>query len=351
MRLADLRQNDIRILAFVAALLLIVSAGCGKISGGASSSDTPATKTIEKTVEKGPVTMSVRLSPAEPRLSDTLSLEIIIKAAADVEVQAPVFGQAIGDFLVRDYTEKPAQVEDSNRVRRFHYTLEPTYAGKHLIRAIAIEFRDRRLGSETKGEPVALESEPLEVTVTSEFGDKTPSLTDLIPMQAPLPLSPRPIWTWVISAISVLAAVAASIVWWRYRKRKHLIAIIARSPEEIASDELKALMAENLHGKGEFQEFYVRLTGMVRRYIEATTSIRAPEETTEEFLRDMRARQIFPPERSLQLAQFLEAADLVKYAAQQPSQHQIEEAITRAQEFVRAPSAFSSKLAGADTTI
>jgi hypothetical protein len=77
----------------------------------------------------------------------------------------------------------------------------------------------------------------------------------------------------------------------------------------------------------------------VRRYIERTTGIHAPEQTTEEFLHDMRARKVFPDERSAQLANFLEAADMVKYAAMQPGQRQIEEAIARAQEFVGLPSA------------
>ena len=82
------------------------------------------------------------------------------------------------------------------------------------------------------------------------------------------------------------------------------------------------------------KEFYLRLTGIVRQYVEDTTGIRAPEQTTEEFLRDMRSRQAFPPHRSGRLAEFLEAADLIKYAGQQPQEGQIEEAISRAREFV-----------------
>jgi hypothetical protein len=86
----------------------------------------------------------------------------------------------------------------------------------------------------------------------------------------------------------------------------------------------------------------VRLTGIVRRYIEATTGIRAPELTTEEFLRSIRERRVFPTERASQFAQFLEAADMVKYAAQQPGTRQVEEAIARAQEFVGLPSALQT---------
>ena len=98
------------------------------------------------------------------------------------------------------------------------------------------------------------------------------------------------------------------------------------------------------------KEFYLRLTGIVRQYVEDTTGIRAPEQTTEEFLRDMRSRTVFPPERSVQLAEFLEAADLIKYAGQQPGEGQIDQAIARAFEFVNLKATPTAVLAGALAT-
>ena len=119
------------------------------------------------------------------------------------------------------------------------------------------------------------------------------------------------------------------------RRRKHRPVEPRRlTPEEIAQAALAGLLAENLPGRGLVKEFYLRLTGIVRQYVEDTTGIRAPEQTTEEFLRDMRSRAVFPPERSARLAEFLEAADLVKYAGQQPGQDQLDESIARAHEFV-----------------
>ena len=99
--------------------------------------------------------------------------------------------------------------------------------------------------------------------------------------------------------------------------------------------------------RGLVKEFYLRLTGIVRQYVEDTTGIRAPEQTTEEFLRDMRSRAAFPPERSVRLAEFLEAADLIKYAGQQPEEGQIDQAIARAHEFVNLKPAPAAVMAGA----
>jgi hypothetical protein len=106
------------------------------------------------------------------------------------------------------------------------------------------------------------------------------------------------------------------------------------------------LLSENLPARGLVKEFYLRLTGIVRQYVEDTTGIRAPEQTTEEFLRDMKASTAFSPERSARLAEFLEAADLVKYAGQHPEGPQIDQAIARAHEFVNLKPAPAAVLAG-----
>ena len=321
-------------------LAILLLAGC-KTDKPAQQSDggAEAANAIAKTVERGPVRMTVRIAPKEPRLSDLLDMGIVIEAEDGVEVKAPVFGKAVGDFLVRDYSEKDAPAAAGKTVRSFHYQLEPAHSGKHLIRSVGIEFIDRRPGKEGKGEPVLLESEPLEIVVTSELGDKTPSLTDLAPMHAPVPLPPSPFWRWVLALLGLGVALAGVVLWYRRYYKIAAAHELKKSPEEIAHAEMRSLLARNLHGKGEYKEFYVGLTGIVRRYIEATTGVRAPEQTTEEFLRDVREREVFPRERAGQFGQFLEAADLVKYAAQEPGARQVEEAIARAQEFVGLPSA------------
>ena len=112
---------------------------------------------------------------------------------------------------------------------------------------------------------------------------------------------------------TVLAVIA--VVLLRRRKRRP-VAVRKQTPEEIAQAALTRLLAENLPARGLVKEFYLRLTGIVRQYVEDTTGIRAPEQTTEEFLRDMRSRSVFSRERSVRLAEFLEAADMVKYAGQ-----------------------------------
>ena len=125
--------------------------------------------TIERSSRERAGEAFVRVWPREPRLSDLVEMDVSVDAQPGVEIKPPAFGQAVGDFLVRDYSERPAEAGEKN-LRRFHYQLEPAHAGKHLIRSVSIEFVDRRPSSERQGEPTLIETDPLELNVTSELG-------------------------------------------------------------------------------------------------------------------------------------------------------------------------------------
>lgn len=327
--------------------LLLSIFGCGAFSRVQTASTATSGDAIERVTEKGPIKVDVRFTPRELRLSDLGEMQITVTAEAGVEIKTPLFGQAVGDFVVRDYTERTDQQSSEEKAktntRRFQYKLEPMTAGRHLIRSMAIEFVDNRSNSEQKGQTSLIESEPFEVNVTSELGDRIPNLGDLAPMVPPRPLSSSSQGYWLIAGIFGVTIVALS-VWFRRRRKSRLIEPPRQTAEEIAHAAFAALMAENLPALGQFKEFYLRLTGIVRNYIEATTGLRAPEQTTEEFLRAMRSRNVFSAERSERLKEFLEAADMVKYAGQQPEAYQIELSIARGREFVdlRSPVAVAS---------
>lgn len=330
------RSNSaIRRTTIVCTLLMLT--GCLAEQRDSSGTSATAENSLERVAEKGPVKLTVRITPREPRLSDLVQMDVEVVAQPGVDIKPPEFGQAVGDFVVRDYTEQrdPTAVSRPGEpvARRFRYKLEPLHAGRHLIRSIAIEFTDHRVNTEVSGEPILLETDPLEVQVTSELGDQVPSLANLEPMLPPRPISSAWPWSWVLGLMFAGLGIVLFVV---FRRRRQFRQPEPRrlTAEEIAHAALSALLAEDLPGQGLFKEFYVRLTGIVRQYIEATTGLRAPEQTTEEFLRAMRSRQVFSVERSGRLTEFLEAADMVKYAGQQPDDQQIMLSIGRAREFV-----------------
>ena len=59
-----------------------------------------------------------------------------------------------------------------------------------------------------------------------------------------------------------------------------------------------------------------------------------PEQTTEEFLHEISERPSFPEMHSQKLQEFLESADLVKFAGHQPQKDDVNASIQRARAFI-----------------
>ena len=74
----------------------------------------------------------------------------------------------------------------------------------------------------------------------------------------------------------------------------------------------------------------------MRVFIEETTGIRAPEQTTEEFLRHIETEpnRHFSPEARGRLARFLESADMVKFAKFRPAPGEVAAGEESARDFL-----------------
>jgi hypothetical protein len=335
---------------------MIAIVGCDRLEQDKSKTESAdsADQSILKSTEKGGVRLDVEVYPKEPRLSDLVDLTIKIVHPSAMKVEPPVFGQSVGDFAVRDFSErssttasttinttanaesgKPTDSEgapsDEKTTQVIRYQLEPMFSGKHLIRSIPIVFTEKSAqGEETRD---VVQSEPIEINVVSEFGDVSSDLSQVDPMTDPI--APKQNWFWLVLGIVCLIGFLSAWVYWLIKRRSELPVVAPMlSPEQIANMALAELVAEQLPTRGMVKEFYLRLTGIVRVFIESKTGLRAPEQTTEEFLRDMRASSQFDGPQAYRLQEFLTAADLVKYAGQTPDESSITQSLERAREFI-----------------
>ena len=330
------------VLLFVALAAAGVQTGCARRAADAPQGATDGeSATVESRVERGPVRFHVSLRPRAPRLSDEPVLTLTIRTADGVEIEKPPFGEAVGDFLVRDFHEPLPEKDGDATILRQEYTLEPIRAGTLNIDPITVGFVDRR----SAGEPTRhqIQSEALTVEVSTVLGDEAPALSGLRPAAKPiaLPAAQSGALVWVGVAILVSGAVAVLVLWWRKRK----INEPELSPAELAWLELERLVAADLAAV-DIKAYYSELTGVVRRFIERSTGIRAPEQTTEEFLRAIARDRSFSAPSSHRLAAFLQAADLVKFAGYQPASRDIEDSFTRAQHFIGLEQEVAPEAAG-----
>ena len=80
--------------------------------------------------------------------------------------------------------------------------------------------------------------------------------------------------------------------------------------------------------------FYVKLSLIVRRYLEDRFGLRSPELTTQEFLAEMGRSPDLARSHQQLLRDFLTQADLVKFAGLRPSAEAVGESIAAAERFL-----------------
>jgi hypothetical protein len=317
-------------LALVAGLV-----GCqSTVTEQAVSDSDDEARVARSVVERGPVKLTVEVEPARARLSDEPTLTLTIDYQKDVTIDKPPFGESLGDFVIRDFQEQLPQVRDDRVIVRQAYTLEPTRTGQLAIWPIRMTFTDSR--PQGDGQLHTIESEGLTVEVDSVVDAEIPTLDELRPPADPVPLPyPNQAGIWGIGLTLFGFLLLALFAWWFWRRRHQQQEQLEqiKSPRELAYLELQQLLQDNW-AELDVKRFYVELTGAVRRYIERTTGILAPEQTTEEFLREIGQRDTFVADERLRLQEFLESADLVKFAAHQPRTEDLQESFQRAQRFV-----------------
>lgn len=121
-------------------------------------------------------------------------------------------------------------------------------------------------------------------------------------------------WPWVV--IAVVLVLAALFFLWRKRPQREAEQIL----EPVEAPDLKALrllrqLQENADAL-EAEAFTVEVSSILRHYLEEALRLPAPEQTSEEFLQDLRGQSWLTPELQQNLEDFMHLADLVKFARQ-----------------------------------
>jgi len=313
-------------LALAGALLLC--AGCGQ------KADREAAKAefeVDKVYERGPVTVHVRLDKTTMTIAQTVLLQFEATVQPAYEITMPKVDEALKDFGLVNWDNLGRRLDAKNNVvTTYQYELEPFLSGKYEIPAFTFTFND-------VNEPDAkheLSSEPIAVEVTSLLGEDRANLVieDIEDVVA-MPRKASYGWVWGLSALAVIGG--ASLGWWLWRK-KHVQALVRifKPAHEIAYARLRALVAEDLVGAGRIKEFYERISGILRHYIEDRFELQAPERTTEEFLIELQRTDVLTVSDKDVLGEFLMHCDLVKFAKHAPTTEQIQRTFDLVKDFI-----------------
>ena len=204
-------------------------------------------------------------------------------------------------------------------------------AGRYEFPALAVRYRET-----DKSDWTTAETEPVSIEFRSVLGD-SPDEVQPKPNPGPttMPRGPLPwlITALVLSTVGLLGA-AAWFVRARWSHRPKPVPMI--SVYRKAMDAIHRIDMAGWLERGEVDRFYTELSGVIRHYIEDRFGLRAPEQTTEEFLQDLAARLVLATDQCLALANFLEQCDLVKFARMHPTTSEGQAALRAARGFVEA---------------
>ena len=300
----------------------------------------PARRTIERVADapaapQGPIATEASANgvtvvrtleaPKGWQVGAPLRLRLEARGEGVEAIDVPAMTGEAGPFEVRDRVQSRGAAPGTARLDA---TIVAWEAGTPELPAMKASVR-RADGTVTEVQVPAVP-----VPLASLVGDRLP-LTELAQgLRDPVDIADGRLWWWILAGAGAAASLA--IAWWMMNRPGTVEAEPPLPPDQWALREIERLEAERLPERGEVDGFFVRLSDVVRTYLERRFGIAAPEQTTQEFLRAAGSHPELAGGHERTLAQFLRTADMVKFAAQRPAGTECGRALDAMRGFVRA---------------
>lgn len=287
----------------------------------------PANPPAPVIAEAGGAKVTVSTQASAVRVGQPVTVDFTIDRPAGSSIELPNLPTSIEAWDIRGAQTLPVDAAHPDRLVE-RVTFVTFEAGEQKVPSLSFTVRSG------DGQSTKLESPTLAIAVATlnENGFDPRSIRDA---KGAVEVPVAPVWPWIL-AICAAALAVLSLVWGL---RARIITWFFRppppeTPHERATRELDALQALALPAAGRVQDFYVQLTGVVRHLIEGHFGIRAPEQTTAEFLRSARHHPGLLEAHQRFLAGFMRSADLVKFAGDRPATTECERSLQAARQFV-----------------
>jgi len=274
-----------------------------------------------------PVSLKAKVDKDKVTIGDRVRYEITLEYDNGVEAELYAAGKNLGEFEVKDYKIEPPRKTKSGRlVSKAVYTIAAFTTGDFAIPGLKIKYRDLdKQEKEVSSDEIKIKVEG----VKPGSNDKD----DIRPLKGPAEIKGRfSIWGLIIFILAIV--VIAIFAYLRDRKAKEKKPALPTAPaEQIARAALKTLIEMRLVEKGFIKEYYVRISDIIRAYIENRYRIFAMDRTTWELFYEMKSKRIDRPHID-KINNFLEDCDMVKFAKYSPAQKEIEEIYIKAEEII-----------------
>jgi len=223
------------------------------------------------------------------------------------------------------------ELDEDRALTRYEYTVTALDPGTYPV------FRGTVSASEDTGESWSLDLEPARIQVRSVLtgAEQRADIREV----RPFPSKGIPL-LWILLAVVLVLAILTAVLIARARHRGP--ALPAPPPQEPAHvralRRLETLRRRGWIEAGQAEPFYVELSDILRHYLEERFALRAPEQTTEEFILSASTDpQLNPGQRELVTA-FMQQSDLVKFARHTPGPSAMHQALEAGERLIRETS-------------
>jgi hypothetical protein len=263
-----------------------------------------------------------------------LRLQLLLKMPSGFTAEWPAFGDTLNkhvEIVSKTATETLPIDNNQNMLMRQELTITTFDTGIITIPPIDIRFAPP--GDSMR---FVASTNPLMLRVFLPEVDTSAPIRAIKGIEKQ-PITLAEVLPWIIALILLALATWLGIRYYlRYKNRPVAIAPIEAPtipPHKLAIDQLEELRHEKLWQNGRVKEYYIRLSDIVRVYVEAQFPVNAVEMTTQEIMQGLRPLGINEEARQ-KLQTALELADLVKFAKFKPTAMENDMAINHVIDFV-----------------
>ena len=255
-------------------------------------------------------------------VGDVIPVALIVTHPTGFRVIPPDWEREWGEFEVRSWTaptiEKSAESE--TEVTTLYVELVAWKPGQYNLPVYNVEI------SNGNGQVAEISAETAVIMVNALLDPTNAELKDIKPQaKLPIPID-WPRYATVAAAVDgVVLLFVCGIARLFFHPMPAHSGIDTRPPHVIALSDLQEVMLSRLPQKGEFEQHYILVTDVLRRYLEREYQISAMDKTTYEIGRTLAETSSLSAAQIKRLTSLLQNADLVKFATFKP---EVDSAIT-----------------------
>ncbi len=282
--------------------------------------------------EKGLAELRAYVDKSSITIGEKVTYTLEIDADNNLEVEFPSYVSGLGGFAVKDFGEDYKKIGRHRSRRKQWYLLDTYTIGSYVIPEQSVKVKL------SNGQIQVLKSPQIFVEVKSVM-DNEKEKAGLRDIKEPLAISAGTPLVLVIAVVLIILA-AGGIILWKFYLKKFSVKKMepALTPQEIAFRELERIEGLELIEKMKIKEYYYLVSLALRTYLEDRFSLKAPEQTTEEFLESLVRSDKLEGKYINMLKEYLNHCDLVKYAKFDPGKSQGKKLIETTRHFIKETS-------------